>query len=141
MADQEKEPEVLIIRASEWSRGHTSSLLETTNTPKYRKKGTMCCIGLDARRCGIPDIELAGIGGPDSLDGELHKLFPDYFARWLSEKKGMSPACVNAISVNDERPGNEAWLTYKFQSDDERIEKLRPIFAQFGITIDWRPNE
>lgn len=126
---------VLVIRSSEWFRGKggKSSALLT-----YEE--TYCCLGLDARRCGIPDDLLRGIGEPGELrvfddDDEqgsevILKDVPKEYAHWLD-----TPDC--SMDVHNAIRANDSPMT----SDEEKIAELRPIFAKHGITIEWRPSE
>lgn len=43
----------------------------------------------------------------------------------------MNDRADQAIIINDDRS----------TTDDEKIEKLRVIFSEIGVEIDWRPNE
>jgi hypothetical protein len=116
------EDNVLVIRASEWARGRSEPTAMLTDAGRY------CCLGLDARRCGVPDDAMRGRLSPIGLP-HCHRP-TGYAARWIAGTRNSADS-AGAIDLND-----TMGLT-----DEERIHALRPIFAKHGITIDWRPNE
>lgn len=118
----------LIIRSSEWLRSDPlkSRLFDITSN-------TFCCLGLHAREYGIDKTQLSKCLGPSSLANQVNtKEFSDYFDAWLEESYQWSTQrASDAMEINDDRK----------TTDDEKIALLRPIFAEVGIEIDWRPNE
>lgn len=119
--------EVLVIKGSEWLRG---SRLKSG----LRVGDQFCCMGLDARRVGVPVERIDG-GFPTAIYDVSP---PEYRARWVrpinipgETRHGNTGDAVDAACANDN-------LT---TTDDQKIEALRPIFAKHGIAIDWRPLE
>ena len=120
----------MIIRGSEWHRGGKSqmgceSLLLTDG-------GFRCCIGIHARVCGIPDEFIAGVGQPESMDPE-HVV--ECYLPWIrSGEQNMrteeSDIAGDAMDINDAPDTDDA----------EKITALRPIFAEIGVSIVWRPD-
>lgn len=125
----------LIIRASEWARGG-----KLTMNHLFNPNNTFCCLGLDLRERGMQPMLFYNIQGPASLcESRPGTLIPqDYVTDWVIERDDdlyLSPRpsrdATEAMAIND-----DLYLT-----DEQRIEKLRPIFLSKGIEIDWRPNE
>lgn len=117
----------LIIKSSEWLRGGGDSYL--FNGRRY------CCLGLDARACGVADTLLELVAAPDVLDYNLIT-GEGPLQHWVTTPGSTrtaenTPSCVEAMRAND----------LQSIDDEERIALLRPIFAREGIELDWRPNE
>jgi hypothetical protein len=115
---------VLVIRGSEWLRGlaaeHESALL-LPNVGRY------CCLGLDARARGVPDSALADAAYPIEIDRVAPR---EYVTAWC-ERGRTNERAMEAALINDNC----------HTTDDEKIAALRPIFAEVGIDLDWRPDE
>ena len=115
----------MVIKGSEWHRGGSANNMDSR--PRLlTPKGKRCCVGIHARLCGIPDDHIRDVSWPTGMDP---KHITRCYVPWLGEQKQWYDL-LNAPSIND-RPG----LT-----DEERIAKLRPIFAKIGVTIVWRPD-
>lgn len=140
---------VLIIRSSEWFRGDmvwSPSSVNYGNEDHIKpgcvnnsqlldpSSGRMCCLGIHAEQAGWPKVDLQGVAEPGGLP--VDDVGSDVLARypWLCEDRGevweASDASV-AMKINDD---------YK-TTDDEKIAALRPLFAEQGWQIDWRPDE
>ena len=119
----------LIIKGSEWLRktkrnrpGHIYyGILRVQNT------GKKCCLGIMASACGISDGRMTGIGSPASL-----RVGNPCVDKWRKGRHlGTStPTAREAMRIND-----------TLLPDDVKIERLRPLFAENGWDLDWRPNE
>jgi hypothetical protein len=121
------EPVVVVIRASRWWRA-----------TKRRREGAKsltngrldCCLASDGRAFGVTTKDMRGAVNPCELDSAVSHKAREWEERWTA-----TPASKmdNAISINDD-PST---------TDDQKIEKLRPIFAALTPprVIDWRPNE
>ena len=114
----------LILTDSEWLRGEGwESLLYRA---KDKKK---CCLGVclvDLYACPVKYLD--DIGSPEGLNHEEFKL-PTWMApRGIGED---APLIKDMIKINDA----------KGVSDEERVEKLKPLFAKVGIELEFRPEE
>ena len=132
--DIEQKDRTVIIRGSEWQRGegHAISFLYSKATKKA------CCLGLAGDQIyGIPLESLAGFKSPETfMEDQARSVFvkySEYHEDWACEceSKFDEGRPQKAMPINDDMN----------TTDDEKIEKLRPIFALFDIEIDWRPEE
>lgn len=121
----------LIIRGSEWLRKNKRN---KKGIPRYYGtlydtiQDKMCCLGIMSRECGVEQHNLDAKGAPSSLQ-ELGNACVN---EWLDEKaiRGDNKNARKAMQIND-----------TLLKDDDKIERLRPIFKDQGWEIDWRPNE
>lgn len=118
----------MVIKGSEWGRGKSGGLLLDPSS------GRRCCIGIHAKMCGVADKLIARRGAPEHVwydigDPEASDL-SDWGDLWLEERGFNNVTCEDAIALNDDCA----------MSDDERIEKLRPLFREIGVIIVWRPD-
>jgi len=119
----------VVIKGSEWRRGGNTNDGDDKwgDTALLNSKGLMCCLGIDWLACGGHKDDIYMVGDPM----EIAVLQMGYEV-WLGgELEGNSALAEDAMDIND-RTG----LT-----DDERIERLWPIFEEAGRTIVWKPNE
>lgn len=119
----------LVIKGSEWERGkeHGDAALYLPHA------GTYCCLGIHGRACGLSDDVMAGKGEPEELEIPVEEIPKDYRKAWLREADGYVQSderVSDAIAANDNR----------YITDEERIERLRPVFREVGVTLVWRPD-
>lgn len=122
----------LVIKGSEWLRGEggsKSALLRSED-------GKKCCLGILALVCGFTEEEIRGVETPSGV--VTRTPWPFGAGREVSE--------VNkAMNINDTTPSDSGLPPCgdvgHIDSDDKRIEKLRPLFEEWGYEIDWRPSE
>lgn len=139
--------ETLVIKSSECLRGEDSWKVahdeyggetECLNSYLLREDGKMCCLGIYGKQCGIPESVLYNVATPSEAVREASDpaVIPDRY-RYLFVQGdvdsffGSTQFAHEAMQINDTR----------YITDDERIERLRNIFSEYGIAIDWRPNE
>lgn len=140
---------VLVIKSSEWLRigeeilphlRREHRVLAEVDSCLYDRDrgphGMSCCIGLDGRSFGIPLDELDLKSFPSVLSNAgKYKVPVEYLDRWVCFTDGLYAKnnflAEQASAINDNRR-----LT-----DEQKIARLRPIFAQLNTEIDWRPNE
>lgn len=151
MSDQAETPRVLVIRSSEWLRVG-DKLLEilwgenTRNHSVYDlssflydsdlgPRGMSCCIGLDGRSFGVPLNDLDQKAFPLSIVIARCDAPEEYLKRWIDYNyhgdAGNNDLAKSASRINDDPQ----------LDDEEKIARLRPIFAMLNTVIDWRPNE
>lgn len=102
----------MVIKASEWARGDQSMncLLGT--------HGQRCCLGIYARLLHIPDDVIRGHDRPDNPN-----------VAWPKQHEMSSNVIEEAVTINDYG-----------SLDEEKIHRLRPLFAELGVSIVWRPD-
>lgn len=112
------------LTKSKWLRGNgNDSVLLDCN-------GQQCCVGQLLSQCGLDDTDLLDVGTGEYLSTDV-------------------PGDVNWLLVtNDDPDGSwglsdspDASLLYGINddaetTDDEKIEKLRPILAKHGIELE-----
>lgn len=125
---------VIVIRASEWLRGIPGDGELRT------KDGRMCCLGIDAVACGVNPALLVGKTMPRNLASR--------HAATQYKRDWSRPAPIETLSVvkewdNDKSLGDVAAYINDDSgiNDEERIARLRPVFAAARREIEWRPNE
>ena len=114
----------MVIKGSEWHRGGKPQMGSLARL--LTRNGSRCCIGIHARLCGIPDDHIAGIGQPEDMDP---KHVVACYRSWIRTSDD-SDICGDAMSINDDN----------MTSDEKKIAALRPIFAEIGVSIVWRPE-
>lgn len=155
---------VLIIRSSEWlranremfpviypemhgeghQRGYGGSLFKAAKeASNVLDRDCMCCLGIHARQCGVPTEHLQHRVWPASIESDwLAKVQECYPWAVEQERDPMAipmpgPYFVSADGAVDAAHINDSFET----SDEKKIELLRPLFAEKGWEIDFRPNE
>ena len=117
-----KRPKLMrvVIKSSEWARG------DRLDYYLLNDDGTRCCLGIDARACGVKDDELGRYFGPRI------SMAPKTYGKVWDQTSNDSIYTLSslAMDIND-----QSGLT-----DQERIDKLRPIFREAGRIIVWRPD-
>lgn len=110
-----KRKKVLVIDRRKWARGKVGGRLLDWG-------GKMCCLGFDARACGIPKKVILDMETPGDIssyysceDAKTRVTFNDYYV-------GNSAVVEDAIHFND----NEE-LT-----DSQREEYLTPVLKKLG---------
>jgi hypothetical protein len=138
----------LIIRASEWARGNQKDEdgKDITNYLYAPSTDTSCCLGIHALQCGASKKDLSKLGEPEEISHEVITKLNNY--PWieiedveLDMEEGdvlTYPMVYNTPNVQDAIEINDSDLEW---TDDERIDRLRPLFKEVGWEIDWRPNE
>lgn len=134
--------ETLVIKSSEWSRINRSNPMEFTAL--LNDQGRMCCLGIDARRCGFSDTQIGGATMPGSVAarlkvgadlGEATQLTPEqaaYIDRWTTPEVRLSTQDADRLAVINDSASIP---------DDEKIEQIAQIFATYGIAVEYRPEE
>jgi hypothetical protein len=139
----------LILKNSEWLRGRglgTLIVTEDSADNSEREDGALgfqkchigkrCCLGIAARLFGVPDEALSftdvhgkrrGFGFPDTLLAEHGWPVKDYSLEQYGTLK--SQGAIGTI--NDDT----------LMSDEERVARLRPLFLDNGIEIEYRADE
>ena len=121
--------EKLLIVRQEWLRGEgfqSSYLLRVTDQK-------MCCLGFYLAACGVQRSDLAGVEGPSALNVRQGSI-PNK-AKWLFDSSADAAAlchnhskhCDDLMYINDD----------KVISDEEREQRIREIFAQHGIAVEF----
>ena len=114
----------MVIKGSEWHRG---GKYQMGDAPALLTAfGRRCCIGIHARVCGIPDDHIQGVSQPESMK---QKHVVKCYRPWIRTSDD-SDICGDAMSINDD----------DMTSDEKKIALLRPIFAEIGVSIVWRPE-
>ena len=120
----------MVIKGSEWHRG---SKMEFGDAGLLNKEGRMCCLGIHGRLCGVSDELLLVATYPENLVwGDI----PECYQPWVAGafQRDRFPVAsrrgIHAVGINDEVETTDA----------EKIAKLRPIFAEIGVSIVWRPD-
>jgi len=123
----------LVIKGSQWLRA-TGNIGYENSTGTYTaqlwrgKRG--CCLGILANQCGMSQAKLSRDSKFEPTDyayTDVPQQYRDFCwdggesANWLQE----------AMEINDESE----------YTDAQKIKKLRPAFAEAGITLIWKPNE
>ena len=118
----------MVIKGSEWQRGPN-----TSGNKLLSEDNTRCCVGIHARLCGIPDKDILDIGAIHSVNGynNYHKKWAGPWMVEVEDNGVMEELVTMAYGGNDSED---------FEDDEQRIEFLRPVFRQLGITIVWRPD-
>lgn len=140
----------LILRSSEWLRGtgggHSALCLGDRS----------CCLGIHGAAMGVGRPEMQGVTTPHNLRGD--KCNAQFRELWVGEEDGIERSLARAdlaTIFNDtpigEDPKTREWdiaealrlsipLT-PILSDEDRVARLRPIFAEVGWNLVWRPEE
>lgn len=129
-------PPRLVLRDSEWLRGEQSADLTDRDSSEGQfgwldpetMKVRRCCLGLLAEACGL----LAE--GPTPI--RIPHMLRDYMGPKLDEHPYFLALCDNPLT-NTMMTLND----HKHMADEVRVEELRPLFAEIGIELDWRPEE
>ena len=98
----------------------------------------MCCLGIDARRCGIPAEDLLNVNLPAAVRARPTEEAAEYHARWTRR----SPSGLGQYSTDDAyelAEINDCALPES--TDEQKIELISAIFAKYGITVDFRRYE
>ena len=114
----------MVIKGSEWHRGGKSRM--GSGPLLLTDDGLRCCIGIHARVCRIPDDHIQGLSQPESMH---QKHVVKCYRPWIRTNDD-SDICGDAMGINDD----------KKTTDEEKIALLRPIFAEIGVSIVWRPE-
>ena len=121
----------MVIKGSEWHRGGSKKMRHGARL--LTDKGKLCCLGIHARLCGVPDSVLLDECEPDDLSWNE---IPDCYLPWVDgdSDEDMIPSnnalADEAVVINDKT----------LMSDRSRIAALRPIFHEIGVSIVWRPE-
>jgi hypothetical protein len=145
--------EVMIIRSSEWMRaeyrapGTEWDYREVPYSARLLSEdGKMCCLGIRAKMVGLGNAHICGMGTPldtyDMKPSPVTEALNKYWQEWLHEGEVDDEEFLRMEMSHNKRAKeamtiNDATGTI----DDQKIELLRPIFAEIGVTLDWRPNE
>ena len=117
----------MVIKGSEWHRGRKT---EWGPVELLTQHGRRCCIGIHARLCGIPDNHVKGYQAAMAMHPED---VTKCYSPWVKTGKyGLD----NSELADDAMPINDNADT----TDAEKIAALRPIFAEIGVSIVWRPE-
>ena len=111
----------MVIKGSEWHRGGDSANSESVAL--LTASGRRCCVGIHGRLCGIPDAHLMEVTWPSKME---HGTITECYQYWLAQDYTLG----SASDIND-APNT---------TDEEKITALRPIFAEIGVSIVWRPD-
>jgi hypothetical protein len=142
--------EKLILKDSTWLRGRYSHHnpaededdMELSSCLFRGSDGRMCCLGADAVRSGFTRRKIQGMPTPAAFlrlfePGQLQGDQAAYADRWTKESEyGIvrdynSAGAGTLMDIND-----DIKIT-----DEERVERMRPIFAEYGIELVFLPNE
>jgi hypothetical protein len=117
---EKTQPDTLVIERPTWVRG--DNRLEYGTSALLNGLGRMCCLGFDAKACGVDPDEMESIEYPMDLDEDATKI-PEYYkaTRILSNED----AIYDIAHINDD-PG----LT-----ESEREANIRAkLIEVFGYT-------
>ena len=110
----------MVIKGSEWHRG---GIIRMGDSPALLTKGgKRCCVGIHGRLCNIPDDHIKDVGWPDMMTKEH---VTECYSPWVANEE-----LFRASTIND----------HSDTTDEQKIAKLRPIFAEIGVSIVWRPD-
>lgn len=114
-----------VIDRKRWYRGKgdSESRLLVPGTQK------MCCLGQVARQCGLKPKNIRDVSSPANVSTVLHDQFPKWLLGIcvLDAKTIDSPACTNAMAVNDDPE----------ITDKDRERQLKAIFKKHGATLTF----
>ena len=118
----------LVIKSSEWLRKRKrDSKNYAYKAFLHDKDKKMCCLGIMARECEINEADICYTGTLASISSEKRNSCVN---KWLTSGSGNNDNALRAMKIND-----------MLLDDDDKIERLRPIFKAQGWKLDWRPNE
>ena len=116
----------LIIDRETWSRGTSSSLLNSM--------GMRCCLGFECNRVGLSDMDILDIPTPEDLD------ILDKVKHLVDE--GMNNEIVDIlISINDAAIGDNLYFCGSgftvLESEEHREELIKLYFSKLDINVEF----
>jgi len=143
---RQSSPLTVVIEASQWARGKMRGTrlrsYDEGNALLNDESCTMCCLGFDALACGLPPDAIREVGLPsgvkvsDIAPVEEKRAVARYKKSWLRKLKDNRGQKISgedlAAEINDDDS----------ITDDERIRRLRPVFAAVSPPrrIVWLKN-
>jgi len=131
----------LILKDSEWWRGNKdySRMVVFDGTGLGAPVQGYCCLGVLAKQLGASPESLcyqeeleAGEKIPRSYPTSRHAVPEDYPEELIYDtNEDGHDLDVSIGNINDDPD----------MTDEERVERLRPLFRQAGVEIEYRPNE
>ena len=124
----------MVIKSSEWHRG--GNVNECEFSALLTPEGMRCCIGIHGRLCGIPDAHILSCVDVSSMQEDD---ITECYKPWLGTYGDIincHNATANSAIANNAMLINDAGNT----TDEQKITALRPIFAEIGVSIVWRPD-
>lgn len=119
----------VVLKDSEWLRGTGSGELRDPETSK------MCCLGVCLRDMGVSEEILNERILPSDLLEDNVYLPPEAFdfSKQLQLPDGSQNYEEQIANLNDDNLG-------LFETDQERVKELEPLFQAVGIKIEFRPD-
>ncbi len=108
----------LVLKDSEWDRGHGAGYLRNSN-------GTKCCLGVLGKACGARGITDRGM--PNEAPS---RKWPEGLLYGEGEEAINTPLACEIAMINDQET----------ITDKERLKRLRPLFRNLGYKLVFDPN-